>query len=434
MASTSPPALVSSAADDKVLAAQATLSASLTAADREAFLATMHEHCGEAWFRWSDQPVLCPPRLTEELLRASRDVITHIVERRRRTPPDLSGVPEDWRSPVDPVPHIIDTDFAVGPDLSVRLVEMQSAPVHLVQNMLCGDAWSRSATATLGLTEASRLRWTLTGMETDAYLDFVRACITGRHAPEACAMVDVQLEHQHILTEFRATQRILGIPVVDAHTITQDAEGRLYRPDGAGGRMPIRRMYNRMMFDEVRLGPPLPFSLQRAMRAGVEIWPPPADQFLVNKGLMTEMDIPGVPKTRPLDQVPAEVLAGDLGDHILKRVEGFGGNAIHLEVTPAIVRGIPTDERHQWILQERVTYGMWVPVPTGYTSPSDDDRRLTNVGTEVRCIWMRRAGDRELTPLSFWIRTSRGPLFNAGANRTSHGAGFTMGLFLERTA
>jgi hypothetical protein len=54
------------------------------------------------------------------------------------------------------------------------------------------------------------------------------------------------------------------------------------------------------------------------------------------------------------------------------------------EVTPAIVDAFSAEECHQWILQERVTYGMWVPVSTGYTSPSDDDRRLTNVGTEVR--------------------------------------------------
>ncbi|MFM8780455.1 MAG: hypothetical protein ACKOFO_03060, partial [Gemmatimonadota bacterium] len=119
--------------------------------------------------------------------------------------------------------------------------------------------------------------------------------------------------------------------------------------------------------------------------------------------------------------------------YVLKRIEGFGGNAVHLEVTPALVGRIPAPERARWILQERLTYGKWVPVPTQYTTASDDDQALTNVGTEVRCVWARRAEDRTLTPLSFWVRTSRGAMFNAGENRSSHGAGFTMGLFLERT-
>ena len=430
----SSPAVDQSPPDEEVLAKQATLTASLTAADRAAFLERMHRHCGEAWFRWADQPVLFPPRLTRDLLGASEMVIAHIVQQRRATPPDLSTVPEDWRSPVDDVPHIILADFAVQPDHSVRLVEVQSVPAHFIQNLHHGESWVAVAMSVLGRTEATRLNWTITGMDSTAYLEFIRACITGGHAPDVCAMVDVRLAHQHILTEFRATQRTLGIPIVDAHTITQDADGRLYRPDGAGGRSPIRRIYNRMLFDEVRLGPPLPFSLRRAREAGVEIWPPPADQFLVNKGMMTGMTMPSVPKTTPLDRVPAEILSGDLTGYVLKRVEGFGGNAVHLDVTPDVVQRIPATERSHWILQQRLTYGMWVPVPTGYTTPSDDDQRLTNVGTEVRCILARRAGDHTLTPLSFWVRTSRGPLFNAGSNRTSHGAGFTMGLFVERTA
>lgn len=426
------PALARSAPDEEVLAAQARLSASLTAADRDAFLATMRHHCGEAWFRWADQPVLFPPRLTRELLHASADVIAHIVNRRRTMAADLSAVPEDWRSPVDDLPHIILADFAVQSDLAVRLAEVQSVPAHLVQNLHHGEAWTAIAATRLSLPETMQLDWTITGMDRADYLAFVRACITGGHAPEMCAMVDVHLEHQHILTEFRTTEQTLGIPIVDAHTITQDLDGRLYRPNGAGGRAPIRRMYNRMLFDEVRLGAPLPFSLRRAREAGVEIWPPPADQFLVNKGLMVGMDVPCVPRTLPLDQVPADVLAGDLGGYVLKRVEGFGGNAVHLEVTSDLVQQISAAQRPHWILQERFSYGSWVPVPSQYTTPSDDDQALTNVGTEVRCIWTRRAADSTLTPLSFWVRTSRGALFNAGTNRTSHGAGFTMGLFLLR--
>lgn len=431
-ATASPPALARSAPDDEVLAAQARLSASLTAADRDAFLATMRHHCGEAWFRWADQPVLFPPRLTRELLHASEAVIAHIVQRRRTTPADLSGVPDDWRSPVDELPHILLIDFAVRPDLSIQLVEVVSAPAHLLQNLHHGATWAATASAKLGQTDGTHLEWTVAGIDDTAYLAFVRACITGGHPPDVCAMVDVRLAEQHILTDFRATNQTLGIPIVDAHVITQDADGRLFRPDGAGGWAPIRRMYCRMVFDEVRLGAPLPFSLQRAMAAGVEIWPPPADAFLVNKGLMTEMDLPCVPKTIPLDQVPPDVLTGDLSGYVLKRIEGFGGNAVHLEVTPALVGRIPAPERARWILQERLTYGKWVPVPTQYTTASDDDQALTNVGTEVRCVWARRAEDRTLTPLSFWVRTSRGAMFNAGENRSSHGAGFTMGLFLER--
>lgn len=76
-------------------------------------------------------------------------------------------------------------------------------------------------------------------------------------------MTEIDPRGQKTLLDFAVTSRRLGIAVVDIRDL-EAAGDRLHYRDGTGKRVPIRRIYNRAIADELMVRQvKLPFDLAR---------------------------------------------------------------------------------------------------------------------------------------------------------------------------
>ena len=133
-----------------------------------------------------------------------------------------------------------------------RLVELQAFPsLYAFQHVL---AEVHREVHDLPASLAAHLG----GLDTPAYLALARAVLLGAHDPAEVVLMEIGPETQKTRPDFVLTGQLWGLPTVDPQEVVVRGR-RLFRK--AGGReVPIRRIYNRVIPDELdRTGHPLPF-------------------------------------------------------------------------------------------------------------------------------------------------------------------------------
>ena len=93
------------------------------------------------------------------------------------------------------------------------------------------------------------LKYFLSGLETDSYRELLRRAIVGAHDPENVILMEIDPLQQKTLPDFLLTEKMLGVRTVDIVDIKKEGS-RLYYERG-GKRIPIRRIYNRAIVDEL---------------------------------------------------------------------------------------------------------------------------------------------------------------------------------------
>ena len=87
------------------------------------------------------------------------------------------------------------------------------------------------------------------GLTPETYPGVLRDVIVGDRDPENVVLLEIEPEKQKTRIDFAVTERLTGIRTVCATEVTERG-GRLFYQDG-GREIPIRRVYNRVIFDEV---------------------------------------------------------------------------------------------------------------------------------------------------------------------------------------
>ena len=226
-------------------------------------LRRLDEQCGaKISFRVAETPVFVRYGLLdamasegEALLQALMGDVAYLAAARQAIPPEycVAGEPER--------PHFLTADFALERDaegtLSPRLVEIQAFPsIFGFQALLC-SAYQE----VFGLDPG--LRCFLGGLEEPDYWKLLARTILGNEDPEQVVLADVDPQRQKTLPDFLVTARRLGIAVVDIAILEPEGKTLHYR-DQTGRRIPIRRIYNRAIADELAArGVKLPFDLTR---------------------------------------------------------------------------------------------------------------------------------------------------------------------------
>jgi hypothetical protein len=319
-------------------------------------------------------------------------------------------VPERFTGPgEDPVPRFVQVDFGLlrGPDGRVepKLVELQAFPsLYGLQPVLA--AAYREA---YGLP--SSLDIFLGGHNAATYDALLESVIVGEHDPTEVVLMEIEPRWQKTWPDFALTESAWGVRAVDVSTVRREGRQLFYDRDGRMVR--IRRIYNRVIPDELdRKGIELPFDYRDDL--DVEWAGHPAWYFRISKFSIPWLRHPAVPATWFLHEM-AE-LPKDREHYVLKPLYSFAGGGIVFAPTDADILAIPEEERMNYILQERIAFTPLIETPHGPTQ------------VEVRIMYVWADQLRPVLPL---LRMGRGKMMGVDHNKGLRWVGASAALIEE---
>ena len=405
-----------------------------TQAAYEALQIRLEARCGvKIGFRVAETPIFVERALLDGMGAVGADLALDLIGNSVYLNAARAAIPAGYRVAGETAhPNFLTADFALIRDrngkLVPRLVEIQAFPsVYGYQVELCSSY--RNA---FGL-EAG-LNVFLGGLDEDTYWNLLRKTVVGSHDPENVVLVEIDPLNQKTRPDFEVTARELGIAVVDIRELTP-AGNKLHYRDAGGRLIPIHRIYNRAIADELMArGVRLPFDLTQDWQvewAGHPNWyfliskfsipwlkhhnvVPPAvflNDFLDGSG-HAELENAGVPL--PLETGPETVY----GELLLKPLFSFAGRGIVFDPTRAQLEAIPRAERAGYLLQQRMRFEPTIETPYGMTQ------------AEIRILYLWPDGGA-LTPALSLVRLGRGKMMGVDHNRDQLWVGASAAFFIK---
>jgi hypothetical protein len=325
------------------------------------------------------------------------------------------AVPERFRVPHCPAhPHFMTADFGLVREddgsLAPRLVELQAFPSIFGLQAVIAASYARK----FDLPET--LEHFLNGHDDLSYWSLLRRVIVGNHAPENVVLLEIEPETQKTLPDFHVHEDRLGIRTVDIAKLKREGRRLFYR-NGASD-VPIERIYNRAIVDELeRKGVVLPFDYRDDL--DVEWAGHPNWYFRISKFAIPWLHHPAVPPAVFLndwyDGKSRDLLPEDREQWVFKPLYSFAGKGVQFAPTDAELESIPVDERHNFLLQQRVRFEPVIDTPHGLTQ------------AEVRIMYVWPDGE-SLQPVISLIRMGRGKMMGVDHNRNQEWVGASAGF------
>ncbi|MGK3993273.1 hypothetical protein [Sorangium sp. So ce1024] len=366
-------------------------------------------------FRVAETPLFLPAALRDDLERSATEIVRRIsspalIARMKRAIPAHLDVPG-----MDALPNCAQVDFAIvrGPDggLCGKLVELQAFPSLYALMLVQTEIMTEVLSAMPGLDR----RWSCCfgGRSRDEVVAQLRRAILAGEPEESVVLLDLHPEQQKTYPDFVATKQLVGVDAVCPTALVREG-GRLFRR--VGGRLvQVRRLYNRVVFDEIEAKHvELPFRYDEPL--DVTWCSHPNWYWAWSKYTLPHIDHPAVPRAWTLDAL--DRVPEDLERYVLKPLFSFAGSGVKVDVTPEHVAAISEGERPRWMLQEKIAYEPALEMPDG-----------TGVKAEVRMMFLRAPDEPELSLVLNLVRLSRGRMLGVDQNRNLTWVGGTVGIW-----
>jgi hypothetical protein len=409
---------------------------SFTSERYASLLAWLQDHCGvKVEFRVSETPIFVPLGLLEEMAEAGAELAQALIGRTDYLAAAVKAIPSGYRVAGDSAhPHFLTADFALVKDtsghLAPRLVEIQAFPSVYGYQAVLGAGYREIFELDCGLGMF------LGGLSEEEYWNLLRRTVLGNHAPENVVLTEVDPLHQKTRPDFEVTGQRLGIPVVDIATL-EPAGSKLYYRNQKGRRVPINRIYNRAIVDElIARNIQLPFDLTRDWEvewAGHPNWyfliskfslpwlcRPPGSHPVVPPSVFLQDFLEG-PGRSVLEEagvaLPGQAGAGTVyPDLLLKPLFSFAGKGIQFDPTQAQLESIPAPARGEFLLQQRMSFVPTIETPHGLTQ------------AEIRILYLWPDGGT-LTPVLSLVRLGRGKMMGVDHNKNQEWVGGSAAFF-----
>jgi hypothetical protein len=374
----------------------------------ETLLKTLEERCGTpVKFRVSETPCFFPAALLEGMSHAGEELIRQLVDSREYHVRSEASIPADFKVPNEAAtPMFIQVDFGVVRDkndnLKPKLVELQAFPSLYGYQAVLAQTYKD----VYGLDPT--LRYLLNGLDEQSYVELLRQAVLADHDPENVILMEIDPMHQKTLPDFLVTEKMLGIRTVCITDLKKEGNRLLY--ERGGKRVPIYRIYNRAIADELeRKAVTLNFDFRDDL--DVEWAGHPNWYFRISKYSIPYLKHESVPKTWFLDEL--DELPDDLENYALKPLYSFAGLGVVIGPKKEDLAAIAPAKKHEYILQERVQFEPIIATPHG----------LTKAEVRVMYIWLDK-----LTPVMTIIRMGRGLQMGVDHNKNMEWVGSSAGL------
>lgn len=368
-------------------------------------------------FRVAETPVFVPKPLTEKLLSACDDIIDVITrdDFKERTE---QSIPADQRVPnEDAHAQFLVMDYAVcrdeatgGPshgELTPQLIEMQGFPSLSGFQPYLADQFRKH------FPIPSHLTHLFTVADNAEYVERMRQLIVGDANPEEVILLEIYPDKQKTRIDFALTEKYLGVKAVSLTDVRKEGRSLFYERDGR--RVPIRRIYNRLIFDDLTNFPGLQTEFSLTDDVDVEWVGHPNWFFRISKYTLPLLDSPYVPTSRYLSDLTE--YPADLENYVLKPLFSFAGSGVKINITQADIDAVPAEQRSGYLLQRKVKYEPVIQSPDGL------------VKCEIRLLFIWPKDDARPTLITNLSRLSRGEMIGVNFNKNKDWVGGTVCFF-----
>jgi hypothetical protein len=366
---------------------------------------------GQLDFRVAETPVFVPKVLTDKIMQACDDIIS-VITRDDFKALTQNAIPVGQRVPnEDAHTQFLAVDFAVCKDengeLTPQLIELQGFP-----SLYSFQPYLANLFRTL-YPIPDHLSHLFNVDTNDDYLERLRQMLVGDWQPEEVILLEIYPEKQKTRIDFVLTEKYTGVAAVCLTKIRKEGRALYYEKDGRQIR--IKRIYNRLIFDELQNMPDLQTGFHLTDDVDVEWVGHPNWFFRISKYTLPLLKSPYVPASyylSDLGEYPA-----DLENYVLKPLFSFAGSGVKLNITSADLDAIPAEQRSGYLLQRKVKYEPVIQSPDGL------------VKCEIRMLFIWPKADPKPTLLTNLSRLSRGEMIGVNFNKNKDWVGGTVCFF-----
>jgi len=362
-------------------------------------------------FRIAETPVFIPRQLREKMFEACNQITDAIVKPgfKELTEPSLAGtlrVPNE-----DSHTTFLQMDYGLvdggNGEVVPRLIEVQGFPSLYFYQHYVAQLYRKY------FEIPDTVNHLFNGFTPDSYVEFLRNLIVGKEDPAEVVLVEIEPFKQNTQIDFHATRKILGIHIADITELYKKGN-RLFYKNEKGQEVQVKRIYNRVIFDELFHRKDLDLKFQFNDDLDVKWVGHPNWFYRISKYTMPFIQSPYIPTTIFLDQLKA--IPDNLDEYVLKPLYSFSGAGVIFHVKPSDIENIK--DPSQFILQQKVKY---LPV---IKTPDNDP-----VKVEVRIMLIWPENEPRPIIVNNLARLSKGEMIGVKFNKDKTWVGGSVGFY-----
>jgi len=252
----------------------------------------------------------------------------------------------------------------------------------------------------------------LNGLNQESYLKLIEEVICNGFPKENVILLEIEPEKQNTKIDFYYCQRDLGIPIVCVTELYQKGKQLFYKNNN-GVEILVKRIYNRVIFDELDLRTDLKLNFDFSSEVDVEWAGHPNWFFRISKFILPYLKGKYFIETTLLSDL--KEIPTDLENYVLKPLFSFSGSGVIFHVKPGDIEAVT--EKDLYILQKKVHYKPIIQSPDGL------------VKAEVRLLAVWKNDEPSPTLVTNLVRLSRGEMIGVKFNKDKDWVGGTVGMF-----
>ncbi len=351
-------------------------------------------------FRVAETPVFIDAHCNRQMLDTCDYIIDKIVDS-NFTAQTNGAIPANKNVPNQTAhPHFLAFDFGICINEQnqpvPQLIEMQGFASLFGYQVLLDDAM-RSAYEIHEPYSAY-----FNGLNKTSYLQKLQSVILGNHDPKHVVLLEIKPHTQKTRIDFYATAAFTGVTIVCITDVIKEGAILFYK-NNAGEKIEIKRIYNRIIFDELDQ---MPADIKDAGRIlfenlNVEWAGHPNWFYRISKFTMPLLQHPNIPASYYVNQLAN--IPEDLENYVLKPLFSFAGSGVIIDVTKTEIESLP--DPANWMLQQKVNYAPIIKTPT------------TPAKVEIRLLYLWEEGAARPFPAINIARLSKGKMIGVRYNQ-----------------
>ena len=355
---------------------------------------------GAVDFRVAETPVFIDAHCNKQMLDTCDYIIGTIIHPNFTALTD-AAIPPNKNVPNQTAhPHFLAFDFGIcmneKKEIVPELIEMQGFPSLYGYQSLLDDA-----TRTVYDIPAPFSAY-YSGLNKTSYLQKLQSIIIGNQNPKNVVLLEIKPHTQKTRIDFYATAAYTGIAIVCITDIIKEGDTLFYK-NSAREKIEIKRIYNRIIFDELDQ---MPADIKDAGRIlfehlNVEWAGHPNWFYRISKYTMPLLQHPNIPASYYVNKLAS--IPEDLENYVLKPLFSFAGAGVIIDVTKNDIESLA--DPANWMLQKKVNYAPIIKTPT------------TPAKVEIRLLYLWEDGAARPFPALNIARLSKGKMIGVRYNQ-----------------